>query len=383
MEKKFDNKPVTKSAGFAGWLDDFIKGLAPKNKNIMADNNEVEDEKVTVAEINVQDLQKVIWNDETFFVNFNPDGANVLNEFGNTVTAVAGAKTIEEVDEALNSQQVVAEEAVEEGLEPVEAEVESTEGNDFEEALNEVVAEIGGDVQDEVTTEQPQENDPVLEAIIAGFGELESRMARFEEKVALVEQMYARSPELQNVDSQTQDEEVKHFTDSADQSAAEVAKEHSVDISTPAGRVELSQQPDEVAQSVQEVSVQETPAQEAPAQETEDVQDTDEAQDAPVQDTQEVQQVQVQETEEVQEPVQDKVQDDSKEESEDSEEEPKVEKLSGVAEKIFQSGVCPVTGEELVKSSKVTGNFLGIYSPKGNTEYAVNLENGEIFRYIG
>ncbi|MNV78951.1 hypothetical protein D3C71_1724760 [compost metagenome] len=60
----------------------------------------------------------------------------------------------------------------------------------------------------------------------------------------------------------------------------------------------------------------------------------------------------------------------------------KVEKVSGVQEKIFQQGICPVSGESLVKS-KTSGDFLGIYSPAGGTEYAVNLNTGEIFRYKG
>lgn len=368
---KFENKSVSKSAGLAGWLEDFIKGLASKNKEIEASEIEnQEEEKVTTAEINVRDLQKVIWNDETFYVNFTDNGANILNEFGNTVQTLEGVKTIEEVDQALNSQQIVAEN-VEDDLEIIEG----TENDEFEEALNDVVAkmdqedceneektikEATEDVQLQEELEEDSLEDPILEAIIAGFGELENKIAKFEEKLAIVEQMYARLPKFEDVDSKSQDEEVKHFTETADQTSTSIINEQKTDISTPHGRVELSQKPKENVPIDEKITSNEL----VEVEKIETTENTNE------------------ETEQKNDSSEEKVCEDCGNIKCTCDDE-KVEKLSGVQEKIFQNGICPITGESLVKSSKKVGDFIGVYSPNGGTEYAVNLNNGEIFRYLG
>jgi hypothetical protein len=56
--------------------------------------------------------------------------------------------------------------------------------------------------------------------------------------------------------------------------------------------------------------------------------------------------------------------------------------LSGQEEEMFKSGICPFTSEELIKSD-VSGNFIGVYSSSGKTEYAVDLTDGSIYFYKG
>ena len=119
------------SKGMAKWIEDFVVGLNKKAENEQIDTNTTPTETQTVeqttpcdpsadpstaeyfngnkiASINVNDLPKVVWNDETFYVLFNEDNgsATILNKFTNVVTTVR-ASNIEEVDEALNSLQVV------------------------------------------------------------------------------------------------------------------------------------------------------------------------------------------------------------------------------------------------------------------------------------
>lgn len=364
------NKTVSNSKGLAGWLDDFIVGLSKKEaSNVDIDTNEeevvgnMEEENIeTTATININDLEKIVWNDETFRVHFDENGANVINEFGNSVTFLKDLKTIEEVDHALNSKQVVtsSDELTEEkevvAVEEMEDDFENAltaavESIPTEEDKEEIIAnkeEITEDVlanDDQVVVDPEADGGNVFEAIIAGFEEIEKRLAT-------VEQLYARDPQITQDEMAVQvlEEETKRFTETADETTKQISEEQSHDLTTPAGRVEISnaEQSSEVEQLVtEEVTVEDQ------KDETEQVEDTN--------DTTE----QVKDTTDTTENV-----------------EENMEKLTGKDEKIFQNGICPETGEELVKA-KTAGSFLGIYSPKGGTEYAVNLNTGDIFKYKG
>jgi hypothetical protein len=328
--RKDTDKFVSKSSGLASWLDDFVSSLSKSNKKIASkeevtadfEENQVEtvEDDIITAEINVKDLQKVTWNDETFYVNFTDKGATVLNEFGNTVQNIENAKTLEEVDNFLNSQQIIAE---------TDDEIKIEAEAEFEEEINSVVNGI--DENEEVLAskeENSYEDGKVLEAIINGFEELEKRIDSLSKKVAIVEQTYARNPSFENEDNEIAEQEVKHFTENADKTSEQIKNEQNIDITTPQGRVELSKNKsleDQIVDNEIENNSEQTI------------------------------------------------------EQNDDDEDLCVEKLSGVEEKIFQNGICPKTGEQLVKSSKVVGDFLGIYSPIGKTEYAVNLNTGEIY----
>lgn len=369
------NKTVSNSKGLAGWLDDFIVGLGKKEASAEVNNIENEEELVadidseeesieTMATININDLEKIVWNDETFRVHFDENGANVINEFGNSVTFLKGLKTIEEVDHALNSKQVVTSSDDIQEEEVITAEESDSE---FEEALTAAIDSIPTEEDQEVVANEEEmieditgeedlgeelvasNKEDVFEAIVAGFEELEKRLAT-------VEQMYARNPQFtqDEMATQVQQEEAKHFTETADETQKQISNEQNHDLTTPAGRVEVSNtsQPSEIEQMVTEDITEDTNE-----KEVEDIKDTEE----PTQEEQ----------------VTDENTEDSNENVEDN-----MEKLTGKDEKIFQNGICPETGEELVKS-KTAGMFQGIYSPKGGTEYAVNLNTGEIFRYKG
>lgn len=400
------NKSVSSSGkGFASWIEDFIIGLSAKEASTEQPQSEVqEDEKEEVlAEINVNDLDKVVWKDETFSVHFDPKGASLINEFGNVVRTLQDAATIEDVDKQLNGSEIVTS-SIEE--EPAE--------DDLEEELNKLATSLEDSTEEPIETEEVTAsedededlNNEVVAAIASGFEEMEANINKIYERLALVEQQYARNPQIQDLSDNSQEEEVKHFTETADESAKEVAHEHEVDITSPAGRVELSQQPQ--ASEVEEIITQdttpdapiadpngeqmntETPAEEAPKATETPVEETkepeaeekeeDESEKPATEEKKEEKVAEVidEDIDDEEDPAVQKVAEMVEEDIDD--EEPAVEKLAGAAEKIFQKGICPETGEELIKS-KTVGNYLGVYSSAG-TEYAVDLDNGSIYKYL-
>lgn len=118
------NSQVPGRGKVAKWLEDFVNTMSGKK-----DDESVVDENIKTADINVQDLPKVVWNDETFYVLFdNEKGtAKLYNRFSNEVTTIENVNSIEEVDKHLNSKQVVTSESDNE-LEKV-TEADMNDGN--------------------------------------------------------------------------------------------------------------------------------------------------------------------------------------------------------------------------------------------------------------
>lgn len=94
------NSQIPNRGKVAKWLDDFIVSIS---------GNKDEVNTVKTADINVFDLPKVVWNDETFYVLFdNEKGtAKLYNRFSNEVQTLQNVQSIEDVDKTLNSKQVV------------------------------------------------------------------------------------------------------------------------------------------------------------------------------------------------------------------------------------------------------------------------------------
>lgn len=96
------------------------------------------DKKKKVAVKNVQNLPKVNWKDETFYVDFTKQGAVLYNSFGNEVQLVDGATSVDEVNRYMNENSVVA----------------SLDGNDSTDSQDSV---------DEAMTKQANETDDAFE----------------------------------------------------------------------------------------------------------------------------------------------------------------------------------------------------------------------------
>ena len=102
---------ISQNGKFAGWIEEFVSALSKTASNDI--RNENEEELVVEADINIDDLDEIIWNEEKYRVMFDENGANIINEFGNTVTTLEGVKTLEEVNQRLSEKQIVVNSAVE------------------------------------------------------------------------------------------------------------------------------------------------------------------------------------------------------------------------------------------------------------------------------
>lgn len=112
-------------------------GALPKWLNDLAECMRGDKQK-KVAVKNVQNLPKVNWKDETFYVDFTKQGAVLYNSFGNEVQLVDGATSVDEVNRYMNENSVVA----------------SLDGNDSTDSQDSV---------DEVMTKQANETDDAFE----------------------------------------------------------------------------------------------------------------------------------------------------------------------------------------------------------------------------
>lgn len=329
-----DNKSVNKR-GLAKWIEDFAVAFekltsGERTASVQASNEGDEGEKL--AEINIHDLDRVVWHDETFYVHFVNDGARIINAFGNIVTFLPNVNTIEDVDKKLNGDEIVTA-SDEEGRENQTDSVGDDLQNELDRIARSLTMDEGGvtnEVEgDEVegTGESPNVtsgteresnsdmglNDKVVDAIIDGFEELEDKINELNRRLSSLERRYVRDRRLDNVEiTGTSEEKTRDETHVPNNGQDAYLNESQGDAEQNVpnrNRIKLDWEQDYLRDHFH--------------------------------------------------------------------------KLEGRDERIFQRGVCPVTGEELVKSSKIVNNFLGVYSPKGGTEYAVNLETGEIFRYLG
>lgn len=112
-------------------------GALPKWLNDLAECMRGDKQK-KVAVKNVQNLPKVNWKDETFYVDFTKQGAVLYNSFGNEVQLVDGATSVDEVNRYMNENSVVA----------------SLDGNDSTDSQDSV---------DEAMTKQANETDDAFE----------------------------------------------------------------------------------------------------------------------------------------------------------------------------------------------------------------------------
>ena len=103
---------ISQNGKFAGWIEEFVTALSKTASNDIRNENE-EEELVVEADINIDDLDEIIWNEEKYRVMFDENGANIINEFGNTVTTLEGVKTLEEVNQRLSEKQIVVNSSIE------------------------------------------------------------------------------------------------------------------------------------------------------------------------------------------------------------------------------------------------------------------------------
>ena len=81
------------SGSLPTWLDNFVCKFQTKTK---------------IATKNVQNLPQVKWKNETYYVNLTDDGAVLYNDQANEVMSLDGVKSIDQVNDALNKDSIVA-----------------------------------------------------------------------------------------------------------------------------------------------------------------------------------------------------------------------------------------------------------------------------------
>ena len=81
-----------------------IPSISHGDSGFENDNDELKN-----TEININDLEAITWNDETYRVLFDREtnSASIINGFGNVVTTLPNVNTIEEVNKQLNAKQIV------------------------------------------------------------------------------------------------------------------------------------------------------------------------------------------------------------------------------------------------------------------------------------
>lgn len=376
---------------FAGWIEDFLTSFAKTT----------EAAKETVAEININDLDKVVWNDETFYVYFDEIGASVINVFGNIVTTLDGVTTLDDVNKQLNSKQIVS--SVDETL-VVDAEME----NEIEQALSSI-ADVNDDqaAQEYVESYNEQSNEDnntefnevqatlkpfniseekTAELIGEKLAEMEERLINtFEEKMnAMMEQMYARmNPgNVYDMGEQVQREEVLKFTDEAAETEQQIAQENAIDRTTVDNRYSTTPTVEEpvLDESVEEVeeSFEETFSEEVVEETTEEVFEEEVSEEVSEEVVEEIlDEVEVLEESEAEEVTEDILE---LEEIEEVTEEIDGVELEGDDAEVFKEAKCPYCSTSLSKTAMKTNSIeVTCDNHSCGTRYSVDINTGKIY----
>ena len=176
-------------------------GALPKWLNDLAECMRGDKQK-KVAVKNVQNLPKVNWKDETFYVDFTKQGAVLYNSFGNEVQLVDGATSVDEVNRYMNENSVVA----------------SLDGNDSTDSQDSV---------DEAMTKQANETDDAFELELKKIADTIDN----EKEIEVVDEHPMDEPTVD--DNEPSTDEVKIVEDEIDnEKEIEVVDEHPMDEPT-------------------------------------------------------------------------------------------------------------------------------------------------------
>lgn len=246
---------------------------------------ETADTQEVTAEVNVQNLPTVSWKDETFYVDFTTSGATLYNSFGNIVQELDGAKDIDTVNQQLNAHAVVAdvvksEEApaddafakelarvMAQPSETVTAAEEQCADGDCgeqcqcsekcqcsdEDLVNQdalqratKAADVDLDQLSKLCTAM-QEQGITIEQLGCSLANISKVIADMDEMkkmiTALTAQQYAyttEQPAPGSLDLGSEEAEVAHFQEMAEDTQKLIDAQNAVDISTQAGRAQLN-----------------------------------------------------------------------------------------------------------------------------------------------
>ena len=141
------------SGALPSWLDSFV--------------NKIQNKKVATK--NVKNLPTVTWKNETYYVNLTDDGAVLYNDQANEVMSMDGVKSIEQVNDELNKDSVVASKTklADDGNDSTDSQIiTKDDGSGDVEASKSNYFDLDKTAENE---DMPTDNDG-MESEIGGFG---------------------------------------------------------------------------------------------------------------------------------------------------------------------------------------------------------------------
>ena len=141
------------SDALPSWLDSFV--------------NKIQNKKVATK--NVKNLPTVTWKNETYYVNLTDDGAVLYNDQANEVMSMDGVKSIEQVNDELNKDSVVASKTklADDGNDSTDSQtITKDDGSGNVEASKSNYFDLDKTAENE---DMPTDNDG-MESEIGGFG---------------------------------------------------------------------------------------------------------------------------------------------------------------------------------------------------------------------
>lgn len=376
---------VSKNNKLPKWIDDFISTLTKTadaeevnndvvdvNEEIDSINNEANIESKDVekiAEININNLPKVIWNDETYYAYIDNEGASIINGFGNVVTSLPGAETIEDVNKILNDKQIVSEKTASEELEKeidkvlayTNIEADINDDQQATEYIENYEQNNSNDTNGSEQTIESNKNDSInIEAMINDkFEKLSNQLTNLiNTKFAeYTEQLYARNNNITNVDINANEEEVKKFNEDAISTAEQIIKENLTDKTTPEGRYSTkdSINDDVINEPIEKDSTEDL--NDNPIKNLDDGSIEDVVEDITEESTENL------DNEEL-----------NQEASIDTDEVELPEEEIGT----FKQGVCPFCNSQLAKNG-IDGNYINIICEDCGAEYKINADNEKVY----
>lgn len=219
-----------------------------------------------------------------------------------------------------------------------------------------------------------------VEAMCVSINSLQSKIASLTEKLAAVEQLYARNNPGNVFDLDSTDTEMKHVEETADAAAEEIALEHTVDISTPEGRCSLKQ---DILNSVEDIlnevideEIIDDVVEETPTEVTEVVIDPIKEVTQVVDDVPVVEDAVI-EVPSIDEPVVETIDENIEVPADDKD--TVIVELDEKDSNIFKNQVCPVCGMKSLVLSDSYDDYQGVVCENCGAEFGVNTETEEIF----
>ena len=439
---------IQKYSQSSDWVESFLTTLSQNYKR------DIEQE----AEINVKTLPKVVWNDNTFYVSLdtNENSADVLNEYGNVVTTIKNASSVGDVEQQLNKEIVssivtnkfdkkantedanvkqvanlddeldkvakylnITKEADNYAFQP-DSSTQNTQTpqnqdmgyqttdpsiNGAENTVTNTPTDSSSGIADsqmnEATTASKEAiND--IHALKKELKESKSKIAALEKQLSkvadmvavLTDEIHAYTNPGNVYDLQSEDQEVAHFNDTANQSAAVIQFENNSDLTTPYGRVSLKDRilqdldnifdaPDiiidePVVETVEVIPVEPAePVEIVPTDEIDEGID-EELPELPEEDTIVEVELPVDDTElnEEQDTIENTTDDNIEDKS-------TIIKLNKKDSAMFKKQICPKCGKHKLSLSTKTASVQDVLCQSCKTKFEVDLNTEEIFRHVG